>query len=1021
MNHADPDRSPGSDVSRSSAGVSRMDATMNSIESSVTRLLVATKQLLESLTSWAKGGVSEQDVSDVYVNLGNEFNIVCRAFMNANINVDDLGDVPQELRDVLERALSEEALQKNLDIHLPTIRDIIVRLLTGLKQKQSILRSKAPSLQGSPRVNQMSRKGAVKSNIPSSGLEAPATPPTQHHQPLPQKPQYQSGHPASYRHDQSSRVPTPLATDENINPSSLQSSGGVRRSTSPAINRKDNLIQYPSKNFSPGIANDKARRVYSDNANTQFNSHNNHNTNPYIKHRSPSESYANSNTNIDAAPIAAKIAQPTIDESSVLACDPLAALQHGEALERRASRRFSAYHFAKLAGSSSGKNVPDMPSLPIQRGSSISSMSSINGNKLPTRATHSSAKAESTYISSSPTSPESSSLVRSSTMQPRISSPLAETFDSEITTIPKAHQAPEFNAATITASETAAAINSKEDTAFPIFIQYDDRVKKIYITRSDMSLSSLRLRFMEKFAFVHTTDTFPDICIKDPATGIEYDLDEINFGDIKSGVLLILRSINLAENDFDNTHADDSEDKNTSTDTLLAQKEITEKNTEKLETLVATVESLTSAVSSQKDDIQKLLGLVMATKDDTSASSAVTTLATALINSTPSSPPTPITPLKALPDSVSQGYLDQIANLRQELAVIRQVTNSSMTGLKTSLTDISEQAKNSQATPLSNLPPKPDPTHPSTSNLVSSRTIMEACHGKLSNDTDTLLTKVDDLQDVIEALRKDVAQRGVRPLPRQLEVVAKDLARANNELKKMDNYISTEKPGWKKTWERELETICDEQQFFKLQEELVADLQDDLRKAGETFKLIEQCSMEQSKHLESTSQTPTLRKPSATLTAAIFSKSTPSENLSEAKDAVLSEVLALRPNHQSRLEAIEKAEKLRKLELENRVDKFEKELGEFVGEKKLKKSGGVEEAERRRQVRDEQIRREQMGNTNVSTAISSAMSSVDSLPIESKKPSTTDEEVPEAEDTVTNSVSNVTQEQAIRETEAIIN
>ncbi|KAI5295302.1 Bud site selection protein 6, partial [Ascosphaera atra] len=76
-------------------------------------------------------------------------------------------------------------------------------------------------------------------------------------------------------------------------------------------------------------------------------------------------------------------------------------------------------------------------------------------------------------------------------------------------------------------------------------------------------------------------------------------------------------------------------------------------------------------------------------------------------------------------------------------------------------------------------------------------------------------------------------------------------------------------------------------------------------------------------------------------------------------DSVLGEVKALQPNHQNRLDAIERAEKARQRELESRrVGKFQKELGNFVQEGKLKKSGGVEEAERMREAKDEQARRD---------------------------------------------------------------
>lgn len=57
------------------------------MESSVTRLLVATKQLLESLTEWSHGRIDETGVSDVYVRLGNDFNAASLAFTREGIEM----------------------------------------------------------------------------------------------------------------------------------------------------------------------------------------------------------------------------------------------------------------------------------------------------------------------------------------------------------------------------------------------------------------------------------------------------------------------------------------------------------------------------------------------------------------------------------------------------------------------------------------------------------------------------------------------------------------------------------------------------------------------------------------------------------------------------------------------------------------------------------------------------------------------------------------------------------------------
>ena len=60
---------------------------MNNIESSVTRLLVATKELIDTLTKWSRRLASETDVSDVYVKLGNEFNVARTCFERAGIDM----------------------------------------------------------------------------------------------------------------------------------------------------------------------------------------------------------------------------------------------------------------------------------------------------------------------------------------------------------------------------------------------------------------------------------------------------------------------------------------------------------------------------------------------------------------------------------------------------------------------------------------------------------------------------------------------------------------------------------------------------------------------------------------------------------------------------------------------------------------------------------------------------------------------------------------------------------------------
>src|SRR5436190_9617675 len=122
--------------------VQNPDKQLSQIEKSVTHLLVATKQLLETLTQWSRHNATESEVSDVYVRLGYEFNIAVRAFSAIGVETSDLGNVPDLLRGILEDTLSQEASPQSLDKYLPRIRDIIINLLHGLKRKQQRLRQR---------------------------------------------------------------------------------------------------------------------------------------------------------------------------------------------------------------------------------------------------------------------------------------------------------------------------------------------------------------------------------------------------------------------------------------------------------------------------------------------------------------------------------------------------------------------------------------------------------------------------------------------------------------------------------------------------------------------------------------------------------------------------------------------------------------------------------------------------------------------------------------------------------------
>src|SRR4051812_40947832 len=138
--------------------IQQPDKQIAQIEKSVTHLLVATKQLLETLTQWSRKQAQEEEVSDVYVRLGYEFNLACRAFNSIGVETLDLGPVPDLLRTILEDTLSQPASPQSLDAYLPKIRDIIINLLHGLKRKQSKLRTRSNRDESSSRSAAPSRQ-----------------------------------------------------------------------------------------------------------------------------------------------------------------------------------------------------------------------------------------------------------------------------------------------------------------------------------------------------------------------------------------------------------------------------------------------------------------------------------------------------------------------------------------------------------------------------------------------------------------------------------------------------------------------------------------------------------------------------------------------------------------------------------------------------------------------------------------------------------------------------------------------
>jgi hypothetical protein len=870
------------------------------------------------------------------VRLGYEFNIASRAFNAIGVDTTDLGNVPELLRGILEETLSQEASQASLDNFLPRIRDIIINLLHGLKKKQQRLRQRTGrdgTLNGSS-----TRQGSIGSNGDVDESQQ--------------------------QRSQSTRLPTRGDSTELVgNGPDLppRSSSVVTGRSSPS--KYDSLPSNPKANRS-----NAASQLSTDSSMSSTTAQHMPVIAPYpaddAMPKAPESSQPNYAVDFPPPP------PPPKQE------DALAALQRGGELERRASRRFSQYQIQKHLGTN-GIALPPVQNSPIpNRGRDVrESMNAVrtrasmmhsrqrsnqqrpvvetrldSSNDVSRRISEESAqssipsiappsepqpedsptqKTPDDKIGPAPSFPETDRPLLGATLSGPLSEPTGLGVEGspskgppKTASIPSRVGSRRTKSSSPQPQQFIPEQSPQPDKELTLFLQYKSKIKKyVFADGFDLSAGRLQLAFIEKFAWdTHRYGELPEIHIQDPVSGVRYELEDIN--DVKDRSVLVL---NVEQLDEVKNHIDD-----------------------KFTGLSRLVESIKTVVDDQQSTIQRVAERQQQTARELAGMAAAPPLTSARNSALiPARPAQSGTPIEGSVNSAAQ--LSEVQSLRRDLAVVRQTYSSFVSDIQASMSTIRTKATAVKSTAVKAALPSLDGD--------TGRAYITTGKKALQDDSEKIVNRVDDLQDLVEDLRKDVVQRGVRPLPRQLEVTAKDLSIATAELKKLQDLLAKEKPLWTKIWEQELQTVCEERDMLTMQEELAADLQDDLEKAAQTLELVEQATKQQNLETEK-EQGKGLRSASGrnVINAAAFDKAVDPR---EARDGVLGEVKALQQNHESRLEAIERAEKARQRELATRNDdEFKRELGNFVEEGKLKKSGGVEEVERLRKAKDERARKE---------------------------------------------------------------
>ena len=910
--------------------------------------MVATKQLLETLTQWSRKQATEEEVSDVYVRLGYEFNLACRAFASIGVETADLGPVPDLLRNILEDTLSQTASPQSLDRFLPRIRDIIINLLHGLKRKQAKLRNRSSK---DPRPGGAAPPGRQSSTTTLASSDTGITQmlenaPTE----LPQA-----------TREQSARYEKNTLSDAE--------DGAIARSTS---------APGPS-----GRAASSEKQLRRDSQKTSTHS---------------TSSSSLSSSTMQSMPVLPP-GTPELQGKPQLATitpagfpppppppkqqDALAALQRGGDLERRASRRFSAYQISKHLGAS----PTGMPVLPPAQNSPVpnrgrdvrESMKAVQSRgsvrysrQRPTSRVSDSSPTRQTQVSQTiseettedlephhlpaPAEAPADDSPTTKTPEDKYSPPIAREFrdlpelgptlsgppSTEPHILPspdgslrralsrkqsrrrprdeisdKSRQIPsEISDSVRERTPPRSEQFTPEDSPPPgkeltLFLQYKSKIKKFILNEGyeGLTIARLQLAFIEKFAWNTQNNgaDLPEIYIQDPVSGVRHELEDL--ADIKDRSVLVL---NVEVLDEVKKHFDDG-----------------------LDNVRRIVEGVRGALDDQGAMMQRFSDRQLEASKDMARIAATP--------STQVNAPRFVTgKSKIARAGSSSNTVTELQSLRRDIAVLRQSYSSMSSDFASSMESI--RAKGANIKSVAKIAALP------TFEGDAGRAHVNNGKKALVKESETLLNRVDDMTDLVEDLRKDVVTRGVRPLPRQLEDTSKDISVLVKELSKMKEYIKREKPIWTKIWEKELNVVCQERDELTQQEELMADLTGDLKDVTEVFHLVEEATKQQNLQ-----NGPTLGIRTASRSIPVDTEVDPRM----AKDGVLGEVRALQPNHENRLEAIERAEKARQKELESRGGGvFQREVANFVEEGKLKKTGGADEVERLRKLKDERARKD---------------------------------------------------------------
>jgi hypothetical protein len=481
-------------------------------------------------------------------------------------------------------------------------------------------------------------------------------------------------------------------------------------------------------------------------------------------------------------------------------------------------------------------------------------------------------------------------------------------------------------------------------------LQVGREIKKVKM-EPGLTFSSLRMLFVDRFAYNPGQEDFPAIYIRDPSSGVQYELEDPDEVNDKCLLSLNIEREYLPESPVVLVFTDEY--------ALLALDQIKQHIDLQISGLTQELRDLRKTVAENRRSSPMLhpvppvdeAGVLIPAPTDRQLQTVARRLSRLVQRDGTQSRleanifTTPLVPQETgqflqpqmTGSSVMSDYsarivsdlrtqFDEVQNLRRDLGTMRQLYTEFMKQTKDTLTGLRTQTQTVRQMASTQVP--------------GARAYIDAGKKKLDARSQNVLTKMEELQDTVEGVKDDVLKRHISPKPQVLRSIKEGLSTVGTELESLKEHIKTIKPMWKKTWEEELQSIVEEQQFLNHQEEFLADLIEDSKAVSDIYGHVEKVI--------------SIRGASGARGARGRGfKPLPPDKEHGGLSTVMLEIRGASVDPERRLKAIEASQKNRERDLAGRSDEFEAELRGFVGGKKLKMTGGAEETERVRQHKND--------------------------------------------------------------------